>query len=189
MICYLLQHQRNSDRTQLPQRESHQRRQTGSTGRVCLRSNSSKQWPTISLRAAAMEELIDASTAERAQLLKISPDGKAGRGSCLKNSMRRLPQERRKSKIRLLRKIDVFAAIKANGALAAIRDIIRPRREAVNIPAKLWVMERELPLHTSPSSLRNWAELRGLLKTQLAEGRPRLKEVGSAERARRRLDF
>ena len=70
---------------------------------------------------------------------------RVGLGSYAKCPTRRLLPPERSQKSLSYKVIDILAAIKDNKALASIRDILRPRQEAVDIMAKRGTQEREPP--------------------------------------------
>ena len=81
------------------------------------------------------DELIGAPDSERAQLFKISPEGRAGWARLFRKMLgaKAPPTEAEVKKSEPFKEIDIFATIEANQGAGAIGDISRPRQRAVRI--------------------------------------------------------
>ena len=97
-----------------------------------------------------VDELTDASTAERAQIFDIIAEGRAGGARLLRKmpgAKDPPPQSEIKEKAELSKEIDFFASIEACGAsLGGLRGILRSWQEAVNLSsAALYESSRACP--------------------------------------------
>ena len=121
----------------------------------------------------SMGDLTDASAAERVQLRKALPDGRPGRARLLRKMRDAAapPAEVAPKKAPLYKGGEISAAIKTNKAFQSIGELLRPRREVVNIFSDALREGMEACPPYASSYPPKFGELHGLSKIQIANER------------------
>ena len=88
----------------------------------------------------SMDEILDTSSYERAQLYKMLPQEKPSRARLIRTILdaRSPPADSAAERSVFFKEIDIYAAIQAAEALSGIGDALKPRQEAAIYFAKLY---------------------------------------------------